>query len=147
MLRMTALLFFATVVSATGCVRAQPPTDTGDPIVVTSPTAPTGTPTDPSGASGSASAALAYNPDMKNLFASDCVVCHSTSRADGNYRMSTYQQVMAGVRPGNASSLLITVTQPSGRMYRYFSGGTTTRQAKAGQVRTWIVTYNAQENR
>jgi hypothetical protein len=32
-------------------------------------------------------------------------------------------------------------------MYRYFSGGSATRQSKAAQMRTWIVTYNAQENR
>jgi hypothetical protein len=61
--------------------------------------------------------------------------------------MSTYAQVMTAVRPGSSASLLISDTQPNGRMYRYFSGSSTTRQAKANQVRTWIVTYNAQENR
>jgi hypothetical protein len=146
MFRVTGWLFLATALSAGGCVRAQPPTDTGDSVVA-SPTAPSSGPTDPSGAGGTGAGALAYNPDMKNLFASDCVVCHSTARADGNYRMATYQQVMAAVRPGNGSSLLIAVTQPNGRMYRYFSGSSATRQAKASQVRTWIVSYNAQENR
>jgi hypothetical protein len=84
---------------------------------------------------------------MKQLFASDCVVCHSNSFADGGYRMSTYAQVMTAVRPGSSASLLVTTTQPNGRMYRYFSGSTTTRQSKANQIRTWIVTYGAQENR
>lgn len=148
----TVLAFLIAAACASGCVKAQPPTDTGDPIS-SSPTtpdnpnspAPAGptTPTPTTGDSG----ALAYNPDMKQLFASDCVVCHNSSRADGNYRMSTYAQVMQAVRPGSASSLLIAVTQPNGRMYRYFSGSASTRQTKASEVRAWIVTYNAQETR
>jgi mono/diheme cytochrome c family protein len=145
----SALLLVATAF-VSGCVNAQPPTDTGDPVVSTptAPTGPTTAPTSPTTPATPDSNALAYNPDMKQLFAADCVVCHGPSRADGNYRMSTYAQVMAAARPGNASSLLIAVTDPGGgRMYRYFSGSTTTRQAKANQIRNWIVTYNAQENR
>ncbi len=61
--------------------------------------------------------------------------------------MNTYAQVMLAVRPGSASSLLVTITQPTGRMFRYFSGNTATRQAKAAEVRSWVVTYNAQEIR
>jgi hypothetical protein len=151
--RVSSALFLAVTVFVSGCVNAQPPTDTGDPVAST-PTAPTGpttaptSPTSPTTPTTPDSSALAYNPDMKELFASDCVVCHGPSRADGNYRMSTYAQLMAAVRPGNASSLLIAVTQPNGgRMYRYFSGSTTTRQTKANQIRSWIVTYNAQENK
>jgi hypothetical protein len=141
-------MLLAVALSSSGCVKAQPPTDTGDPVSA-SPTAPSGpstTPTTPADPTGTSSA-LAYNPDLKTLFTSDCVVCHGTSLADGNYRMSTYAQVMTAVRPGSASSLLIAVTQPNGSMYRYFSGSSATRQAKAGQIRNWIVTYNAQENR
>lgn len=74
-------------------------------------------------------------------------MCHGGGRADGNYRMDTYAQVMAAVRPGSASSALVVTTQPSGRMYRYFSGSTATRQAKAAEVLSWVVTYKAQENR
>ena len=146
-------LFFALLIAAglaSGCVSVQPPTDTGDPVASTptTPSGPTTSPTNPTTPATPDSSALAYNPDMQQLFASDCVVCHGLSRADGNYRMATYAQVMAAVRPGNASSLLIAVTQSSGgRMYRYFSGSTTTRQAKANQIRAWIVTYNAQENK
>lgn len=130
-----------------GCVRANPPTDTGDPIVST-PTAPSGgttapSPTTPTGAT----TPLGYTQDMKVLFQSDCVSCHGASRADGNYRMTTYQQVMAAVVPGSPGSLLVRDTQSGGSMYRYWSGSTATRQSKAAQVRSWVVTYNAQENR
>jgi hypothetical protein len=133
-------------VSTAACVRAQPPTDTGGDAVVSNPIAPT-TPADPSGGTSGQSTALAYNPDMKSIFVSDCVPCHGSGRADGNYRMTTYAQVMTAVRPGNPYSVLIQVTQRNGSMYRYFSGTSTTRQAKADAVRTWIVTDNAQENR
>jgi mono/diheme cytochrome c family protein len=129
---------------AAACVKAQPPTDTGDPIVSapTSPTAPTTNtpaPTDPT--------PLAYNPDMKALFQSDCTSCHGSGRADGNYRMTTYAQVMTAVSPGSASSTLVRDTQSGGSMYRYWSGSSATRQAKAAQVRSWVVTFKAQENR
>jgi hypothetical protein len=90
---------------------------------------------------------MAYDPDMKPLFASDCLVCHGPTRADGNYRMATYAQVLQAVRAGSAASLLVIDTQPGGRMYRYFSGSSSTRQTKAAQIRTWVVTYNAQEKR
>ena len=36
-----------------------------------------------------------------------------SGRADGNYRMTTYVQVMAAVRAGSASSTLVAVTQPA----------------------------------
>ena len=152
MARVLSALLLAAAVFASGCVNAQPPTDTGDPVVSTptAPTAPTGpttAPTSPTTPATPEAGALAYNPDMRQLFASDCVVCHGPSRADGNYRMATYAQVMAAVRPGSASSALIAVTQSGGRMYRYFSGSATTRQTKADQIRAWIVTYNAQENK
>jgi hypothetical protein len=131
----------------TGCVKAKPPTDTGDPVISTptgptSPSAPTTTtPTTPT------TTALAYTQDMKTLFQSDCIICHGASRADGNYRMTTYAQVMSAVRAGSASSPLVAVTQPGGSMYRYWSGSTATRSTKAARVRSWVVTYNAQETR
>ena len=133
--------------SSAGCVKAVPPTDTGDPVVSTptSPTTPgTTTPTTPTTGSDTA---LAYNQDMRAIFQSDCISCHGSGRADGNYRMTTYAQVMTAVRAGNASSKLVTVTAQNGSMYRYWSGSTATRQSKAAQVRSWVVTYNAQENR
>lgn len=124
------------------CVNAIPPTDTGDPVVST-PTAPTGTTTTPT----TTTTSLAYNQDLRAIFQSDCVSCHGAGRADGNYRMTTYQQVMTAVVPGNANSRLVRVTQLGGSMYRYWSGSAATRQAKADQVRAWVVSNNAQENR
>jgi|SRR4051812_29173106 mono/diheme cytochrome c family protein len=140
-----AAVLMMLVVSTAACIKAKPPTDTGD-VAVSSPLAPT-TPTEPAGGTPAQSTALAYNPDMKSIFASDCLQCHGSGRADGNYRMTTYAQVMTDVRPGNPYSLLVQVTQRNGSMYRYFSGTAAARQAKADAVRTWIVTDNAQENR
>ena len=73
---------------AAGCVKANPPTDTGDPVVST-PTSPstsgTSTPTTPTTPTSGTTTALAYNQDMKALFQSDCVTCHGIN-ADGNGR-------------------------------------------------------------
>jgi hypothetical protein len=129
-----AVILVALTVGA--CVRAQPPTDTGDPTAVGNPLAPS-----------NQRAALAYDPDLKAIFASDCAKCHGGAAAAGNYRVTTYADVMAAVEPGSESSRLVRVTQSDGSMYRYFSGATETRRAKADAVWTWIVTFKAQENR
>jgi hypothetical protein len=141
------VLALVLAVSAASCVAVQPATDTGDPSsAITSITGPS-TPTNPTTPTPATSTVLAYDPDMKPLFASDCVTCHGGSRVDGNYRMNTYAQVMTAVRAGSASSPLVTTTQQNGRMYRYFSGSSATRQSKAAQVLSWVVTYRAQETR
>ena len=98
-----------------GCVRAQPPTDTGDPETPTAPSSP-GSPAPPT--SPVTPARLAYDPDMKPLFLSDCVSCHGGLRVDGKYRMTTYEEVLKDVRPDNASSKLVTMTQPNGKLQR-----------------------------
>ncbi len=119
-----------------GCVKALPPTDTGDslnPIAPDSPSSPTG-----------ASQALAYDPDMKPVFASDCVACHGGFRADAGYVMTSYAQVMRAVRPGDARSVLVVVTQRNGSMYRYFSGNRATRSQ---MVLDWVVANQAAETR
>jgi hypothetical protein len=134
--RIAAAAVILVALSAGACVRAQPPTDTGDTTTVGNPLAPSNQP-----------AALAYDPDMKAIFASDCAKCHGGAAAAGNYRVTTYVQVMTAVEPGSESSRLVLVTQSNGSMYRYFSGTTETRQAKADAVRRWIVTDKAQENR
>ena len=127
-----------------GCVTAQPPTDTGD---ITSPTAPSspGSPSPPPPTT--TGQALAYDPDMKSLFASDCVSCHSGSRPDGNYSMTTYANVMRDVAAGNANSRLVTTTRSNGSMYRYFSGSTSSRQTKSSMVYQWVVTDKAQQTK
>jgi len=142
--RFNAAVLIMVALNSAACVKAKPPIDTGDDSTATNPIAPT---PDPGSGPSDQTAALAYNQDMKATFAADCVSCHGSGRADGGYRMATYAQVMTDVRPGNAFSILVQVTQSNGSMYRYFSGTATTRQAKSDAVRTWIVTYNAQENR
>lgn len=141
-MRYPLLCVLLTLPLLAACVNAIPPTDTGDAVVST-PTAPTGATTTPT----TTTTALAYTQDLRAIFQSDCVSCHGAGRADGNYRMTTYQQVMTAVVPGNANSRLVRVTQLGGSMYRYWSGSAATRQAKADQVRVWVVSNNAQENR
>jgi hypothetical protein len=120
------------------CVKAQPPTDTGNPVSPSSATAGGG-PTTPS-----PSTPLAYTPDMKPVFDSDCVVCHSGSRPSAGYSMSTYTAVMRAVTPGSASSRLVTTTQPSGSMYRFFTGD---RAGRAAMTRSWVVDSKAAQTR
>jgi hypothetical protein len=88
--------------------------------------APTPTPT---------STAVAYS-DLQPVFATDCVPCHGASRPAGRYSMANYTGVMAAVRPGNASSALVIVTQPGGVMHAFLSGD---RAGKAAMIRTWVL--------
>src|SRR5512133_881449 len=64
------------------CVQANPPTDTGSPVSPSGTTGGTTTPTP------SPTGPLSYNQDLKPIFDSDCVYCHSNSRPLGNYSMS-----------------------------------------------------------
>jgi hypothetical protein len=106
-----------------------------------SPTVPSPTTTtDPLVSAGP----LAYEPDLKAVFQSDCVRCHGSSGASGGYSMTTYAGVMAAVNRGSAQSRLVTVTQPDGSMYGHFSGD---RAGRSGMVKSWVVTYNAAETR
>ena len=82
---------------------------------------------------------------MQPLFQSDCVYCHSSRRADGNYAMDSYAAVMKDVRPGDASSTLVTTTQSRGSMYRYWSGSN--RDQKAAMVLHWVVDDRAAQTR
>ena len=120
------------------CVQANPPTDTGSPVSPSSTTGGTTTPTP------SPTGALSYNQDLKPIFDSDCVYCHSNSRPLGNYSMSSYAAVLRAVVPGSASSRLVSTTQQGGSMYRYFSGD---RATKAALVKAWVVDNKAAEFR
>ncbi len=122
-------------------MKAQPPTDTGSP---TAPSATSTGPTSPSPTPSPTSGPLAYNPDMKPIFDSDCVPCHSDSRPLANYSMSTYAAVMRAVVPGNANSPLVVTTQPGGSMYFFFSGNAASR---AAMVRSWVVDNQAAQTR
>jgi hypothetical protein len=136
--RLLAAACLATAgLSISGCVTAQPPTDTGD---AGSPTAPSTTPNPTS----PTTTALAYVQDMAPIFSSDCTVCHSGSRPSAGYSMTSYAAVMRDVTPGSASSPLVTTTQPNGSMYRYFTGN---RSSKADMVKRWVVDNNAAQTR
>ncbi len=148
-MRQTLLVVLFALPLVAGCVNAKPATDTGDAVVSTptSPSTPTTTtPTTPTTTTDTTTS-IAFNPDAKATLQTDCLQCHGTTRADRGYRVTTYAQTMTAVRAGNASSLLIQVTRSGGSMYRYWSGSTAARAAKAEQIRSWIVNYNAQENR
>lgn len=116
--------------SGTTTTSATPP-----PAGTTGATTPVATP---------ATITVAYQPDVKAVFDADCVRCHSGSRPDGNYAMTTYAEVMRAVVPGNARSALIVFTQRGGSMNRYLSGNAA---AMADLVRTWIVNNAAAETR
>jgi hypothetical protein len=126
-----------------GCITVEPPNDTGNlPSSSGMPTAPG----DPD-ALPSADQSIGYDPDMKALFASDCLLCHGGVRTEGNFRVTSYADVMHAVTPGSLASALVTVTASTGSMYRHFSGNGWTKHDKSDQVRAWVVTYNARETR
>lgn len=142
----------AAALVAVGCVTQQPPTDVAEsvigptPVSTTTSTTPTTTTTPPSTQSTTPapSVTVAYVQDLQPIFQSDCVRCHSGSRPDGNYSMSTYAQVMRAVTAGNARSPLVVVTQRNASMYRYWSGNAAT---KADLVRKWVVENGAVQTR
>jgi hypothetical protein len=125
----------AALAGVAGCVDARPATDAGNtlsPTVVALPA-----PGQP----------VAYEPDMRQLFASDCVFCHGGYRADDRYYMRTYEEVTTGVQPGTPTGGLLRTTRPGESMFRYFTGDAQTQQLKSDLVYQWIVTYRAQRTR
>jgi len=117
--------------AAAACVQGQKATDTGDPGL---PFGPTAVPIQP----------IAYVPDIKPIFDRDCLSCHSSREARGNYSVSSYADTMAGQRPGDASSSVVVDCSPGGSMYRYFSGNAV---AEATLVFRWMVVYNGAQTR
>lgn len=116
---------------AAACVQSQPAADTADPGFPFGPTAIGVRP-------------IAYVQDIKPIFDRDCAQCHGGREAQGGYSVRTYADVIAGQRPGDASSSVVVDCSPGGSMYRYFSGD---RVAEATLVFRWMVYYNALESR
>jgi hypothetical protein len=130
MLRRSILVVSATcLVSA--CIQGQRASDAGDPGF-------------PFGPSAIGTQTVAYVQDIKPIFDRDCLSCHSARRTAGNYSVSTYADVIAGQRPGDARSSLVVDCSPGGSMYRYFSGDAVT---DATMVFRWIVYYDALQRR
>jgi hypothetical protein len=121
----------ATSLLVTACVHGQQASDTGDPGF-------------PFGPSAVGTQTLAYVQDVKPILDRDCASCHEAGRAQGNYSVASYADVMADQRPGDASSSLVVDSSPGGSMYRYFSGDAVT---KATVIFRWMVYYNALQSR
>lgn len=138
-LRLPARAFAITtaVLLTAACVTRDPAVDTVDAV-----TSPTPVPTAPAPPTGTVR--VAYTQDMAPLFQADCVRCHSGSRPDGNYSMTSYELVLRQVRAGDARSRLVTTTQNRGSMYRYWSGNPAQR---AELTRAWVVDNNAARDR
>ena len=126
---LAAVIFSACVAAA--CVQGQKATDTGDPGL---PFGPTSVPIQP----------IAYVQDIKPIFDRDCLSCHSSRDARGNYSVSTFADTVSGQRPGDASSSVVVDCSPGGSMYRYFSGDA---MAKATLVFRWLIVYNGAQTR
>jgi len=117
--------------SVVACVQGRPASDVSDPGFPFGPTSLSVTP-------------LAYVQDIKPIFDRDCLECHSSRDARGNYSVSTYGDTMQQQRPGDAKSSVVVDCSPGGSMYRYFRGGATT---EATMVFRWLVYYNGAETR
>lgn len=112
--------------AAVACVQTTSPTDVGGGLLLSS--------------SSGRPLRVTYLNDLQAVFASDCVRCHNVSSAAGGYSMNDYPSVLKAVRSGDPSSPLVVATQPTGRMFQYFSGD---RLAKSSLVYIWIVEYDA----
>ncbi len=139
----SSLLLAALVFTATACVQTNPPTDVANPAAP-SATPANGQPSPTPSPSPTSGQPLSYDQDLKPIFDSDCVVCHSGSFPSAGYSMSTYAGVMRDVVPGNPNSRLVIWSAPGGTMYRFWTGNAS---QKADMVRQWVVSDNAQQSR
>jgi hypothetical protein len=128
---LTGTAIVSTALCMSACVKGQPATDTGDPGF-------------PFGPSAIGAQTIAYVQDIKPIFDRDCASCHSGTRIAGSYSVTTYADVVAGQRPGDASSSVVVDCSPGGSMYRYFTGDTVT---EATMVFRWMVVYDALQSR
>jgi hypothetical protein len=129
--RVWLLMLLSTSALVCACVQGQPATDTGDPGF-------------PFGPSAVGVQPIAYVQDIKPIFDRDCLNCHGSREAAGNYSVRSYADTMAGQRPGDASSKLVVDCSPGGSMYRYFTGDAVT---EATLVFRWMVVYNGMQSR
>jgi len=104
---------------------------------------PTSTTPPPTGG-GTSTVTVSFNQDVSPILQADCARCHSGSRPDGNFSVTSYANVMRMVTPGSANSTLVRVTRSGGSMFGNWSGNAA---AKAETVRAWVVDNQAAESR
>ncbi|MGE0816562.1 MAG: hypothetical protein AB7O28_18240 [Vicinamibacterales bacterium] len=133
MSRLGVVMGVALAVAAAGCGDGPGGNLTGPTVVLG------GAETNPGGG-----ATIGYVQDIKPILDADCVECHGPRRREHNVDLSTYQNVLRNLTPGNANSNLIRQSGRNGAMYRYWRGDAA---AKAELVRRWVVEFQARENR
>lgn len=125
----SSLLLAAFGLSA--CIQGQKATDTGDPGF-------------PFGPSAIGVQTLSYVQDIKPILDRDCLSCHGSRDARGNYSVTAYADVLNGQTRGDAKSPLVVTGSPGGSMYQYYSGDGVT---KSTMVFRWLVYYNGLQTR
>ena len=113
------------------------------------PTSPSTTPPStttppPTSGGGTSTTTVSFNQDVSPILQADCARCHSGSRPDGNFSVTSYASVMRAVVAGSANSTLVRETRPGGGMYGNWNGNAAT---KAETVRAWVVANRAVESR
>lgn len=127
-----AVIALASIAGGTiGCVKGNPASDTGDPGFPFGPVAIGIQP-------------LVYVQDIEPIFSANCLNCHSSFNARGNYSVSMYASAIQGQQAGNAESSVVVDCAPGGSMYGYFTGDAVT---KATEVFRWVVVYNMAQTR
>lgn len=113
------------------------------------PTSPSTTPPStttppPTSGGGTSTTTVSFNQDVSPILQADCARCHSGSRPDGNFSVTSYASVMRAVVAGSSNSTLVRETRPGGGMYGNWNGNAAT---KAETVRAWVVDNRAVESR
>ena len=136
-----ALTLTLTVVLA-GCGGGSSSTPSSPSPAASTPP-PTSTTPPPTGG-GTSTVTVSFNQDVSPILQADCARCHSGSRPDGNFSVTSYANVMRAVVAGSANSTLIKETRQGGGMYGNWNGNAA---AKAETVRAWVVDNRAAESR
>lgn len=138
---MLAVTVAATLTLA-GCGGGSSSTPTSPSSSASTPP-PTSTTPPPTGG-GSSTVTVSFNQDVSPILQADCARCHSGSRPDGNFSVTSYANVMRMVTPGSANSTLVRVTRSGGSMFGNWNGNAA---AKAETIRAWVVDNRAAESR
>lgn len=83
---------------------------------------------------------LTYTADMKEIFDNNCISCHSGASPQGNYDMTTYDNVITRATAGDASSTLVQKSIEGGSMHGFYDS-----QDEINKVVQWVVEDNLAE--